>query len=115
MDIPTLLHELFIVPDIEIVIALLPEMLGGADQASRHALLQRFEGIGKKGALGFAHQQVDVLGHDYICVNAEPEIASDALQCSLEDSLGGVGHKQGSSAITGKSDEMTVTGLLKSF
>ena len=113
MDITKLLHKLAIIPDVEIVIALLPEMLGKVptqansglewgtrdqaalgkvptqgnsglewgtcDQSARHALLQRLESIGEHSALGFADQQVNMLGHDHIPVDAKPETASHTL------------------------------------
>ena len=92
MNVTEFLHKLAIVPDVEIVIALLPEMLGKVptqantglewgtrDQAARHALLQRLESIGEQAALGFADQQVNMLGHDHIPVNAKSETASHTL------------------------------------
>ena len=38
MDVAKLLHKLRVVPDVEIVIALLPEVCGFADQAAGDAL-----------------------------------------------------------------------------
>ena len=85
MDVTDFLHKLAIVPDIEIVISLLPEMLGLADQAARHALLQRLESIGEQAALGFADRQVNMLRHDYIPVDTKPEAAPHTLQGEFED------------------------------
>jgi hypothetical protein len=128
VDITKLLHKLAIVPDVEIVIALLPEMLGKVptqansglewgtrDQTPRHALLQRLESIGEHTALGFADQQVNMLGHDHIPVDAKPETASHTLQRGLENSLGGVGCEQRPPMITGECDEVAVSGFLKAF
>jgi len=39
MDITKLFHELGMIPDVEVVVALLPEVLGLANQAPRHTLL----------------------------------------------------------------------------
>ena len=88
MNIAQLLHKLPIVPDVEIVITLLPEVLGLADQPPRHALLQRLERIGQRFFLRLAQQQMHVLGHDHIAVHAKPERVADALQGVLEDSPG---------------------------
>ena len=73
MDVAELLHELLVIADVEIVVALLPEVLGDSptqakgrlewgthdififDQASGDALLQRLQGIGKRAALGLAY------------------------------------------------------------
>jgi|SRR5450631_3624111 len=115
MDVTDFLHKLAIVPDIEIVISLLPEMLGLADQAARHALLQRLESIGEHAALGFADQQVNMLRHDYIPVHAKSETAPHTLEGEFEDSLGGVGHEQRSPMITGECDEVAAPGFLKSL
>jgi hypothetical protein len=46
MDITKLFDELRMIPDVEVVVALLPEVLRLGKQAVRHVLLQRFEGIG---------------------------------------------------------------------
>ena len=84
---PAQADELGIIPDIEIVIALLPEVFGRADQAPRHSLLQRFERIGERAALGIAREQVNMLRHDYVGVDAKAKAARDTLQRGLEDSL----------------------------
>ena len=71
MNVAQLLHKLLIIADIEIVVPLLPEMLGIANQTPRYSLLQRLEGIGQRVLLRFAEQQVNMLGHDYIAINVE--------------------------------------------
>ena len=73
MNVSKLLHELLIIPDVEVVIALLPEMLGSPiktlgwptqacfwlewetlKQPPRDSLLQRFQRICQRLALRFA-------------------------------------------------------------
>ena len=132
MDVTEFLHKLAIVADVEIVITLLPEMLGNVptqakrrlewatrlgthDQAPRHALLQRLESIGEHTALGFAEQQVNMLGHHHIAVNTKSETVPHTLQRELENSLCGVGPKQRPPMVTGECDEVAVPGFLKSF
>jgi hypothetical protein len=45
MDVVKLLYELLMIANVEIVVALLPEMVGVSDQTPRHSLLQRLDGI----------------------------------------------------------------------
>jgi hypothetical protein len=40
MNVPQLLNELRVIADVEIVVALLPEMFGIADEPPRYTLLQ---------------------------------------------------------------------------
>jgi len=47
MDVSQFFHELRMIPNIEIVIALLPEVLGFADQPPRDSLLQGLDGIAR--------------------------------------------------------------------
>src|ERR1017187_8599439 len=56
-----------------------------------------------------------MLRHDHIGVNLESETAAHTLQRSLKGSFCGVGGEQLLPVITGKCDEMTVAGFLKSF
>jgi len=135
VDVTEFLHKLAIVADVEIVIAFLPEMLGEVptqantglewgtlatrrgtrDQAARHSLLQRLESVGEQTAFRFADQQVNMLGHNDISVNAESETAPHTLQREFEDSLGGVSREQRSPMVTGECYEVAVPRFLKSF
>ena len=47
MNIAKLFHELPMVPDVEIVVAFLPEVFRLANQPPRHSLLERLDGIGE--------------------------------------------------------------------
>src|ERR1700740_1190054 len=47
MNVAELLNKLRIIANVEIVVALLPEMLWVPEQAPGHSLLQRFDGIGE--------------------------------------------------------------------
>ncbi len=55
MNVAKFFDELFVVPDIEVIVALLPEVFRNTDQPLRHSLLQRFDHIGK-GARSFPTQ-----------------------------------------------------------
>jgi hypothetical protein len=46
MNVMKLLYKLRMIANVEIVVALLPEMVGVSDQTPRHSLLQRLEGFG---------------------------------------------------------------------
>src|SRR5439155_19532991 len=63
VDIAKLFHELLITADVEIIVPLLPEVFGVANQAPRHSLLEGFEGLGKRAPLRFAHEEVNVIRH----------------------------------------------------
>ena len=80
MNLSQLLHKLRMVAEIEVVAALLPEVISRADQSSRDTLFERLDRACEPVALRFADEQVDVLGHDDIAKHPQPEAASDALQ-----------------------------------
>jgi hypothetical protein len=46
MNVVELLYKLLKIANVEIVVALLPEMVSVSDQTPRHSLLQRLEGVG---------------------------------------------------------------------
>lgn len=135
MDVTELLYKLAVVPHIEVVITLLPEMVvkvptqaktrlewgtldtrkGTDDQTPRHSLLQRFESVGKQTALRFTEQEVHMLWHDHIRVDAKSEAAPHALQREFEDSFGRGGGEQRPPVITGECNEVAVPGFLKPF
>jgi hypothetical protein len=48
MNISQLLHELSMIPNVEVVVALLPEVLGFANQPPRNSLLEGLDGIGER-------------------------------------------------------------------
>ena len=103
MNIAQLFHKLRVISNVEIVVPLLPEMFRIANQTPRYSLLQRLQRIGQRVLLRFAErvgiptqaktglewatvlwrfakQEVNMLGHDYIAINAKPETAPHALQ-----------------------------------
>lgn len=103
MNIAQFFHKLRVISNVEIVVPLLPEMLGIANHAPRYSLLQRFQRIGKRVLLRFAEpvdtptqakarlewgtlllwfakQEVDMLGHDCVSVNVESVTAAHSLQ-----------------------------------
>jgi len=85
MNISKLFQKLRFVPDIEIIVALLPEILRLANQSARDSLLQRLDRVGESMLPRFAEQQVNVFGHDHISVDAKLEAAAHAFERGLED------------------------------
>ncbi len=79
MNVAQLLHKLRVISNVEIVVPFLPEMLGIANQAPRYFLLQRLQRIGQRIPLRFAEQEVDMLRHDCVSVNAESVTAAHSL------------------------------------
>jgi hypothetical protein len=103
------------IADVEVVVALLPEMLRITDQAPRHTLLEGFERVGERSLLWFAEQQVNVFRHDDVAVDAQMEAAPDTLEGEFEDLLWQVGGKKWTPVIATAADEVGLSGLLKSF
>ena len=154
MNVAELLHKLRVITNVEIVVSLLPEMLGDGwpiqarfwlewvalNQTSRDSLLQRFDCICEGVRLRFtapveiptqakirlewatilfttlsrfAQQQVNMLGHDHVAVNAQSVTATHSLQGYLESSAACISDKQMTAMVTAESDEMTLTAPLK--
>jgi len=113
VNIAQLLHKLRIISNVEIVVPLLPEMLGIANQAPRYSLLQRLQLIGQRISFRFAEQQVDMLRHDYVPVNVESVTAAHSLRRRLEDSAACVCCKQATAMVTAECDEMTLATVVK--
>lgn len=142
MNIVELLDKLWVIPDVEVVVALLPEMIGVSDQTSRDTLLQRFQCVGERELLGpveavgtptqaktrlewatvelrvdaielrFAEKKVNMLRHHNICVDAKAKVASHAFKGVLKDSSARFGGEQGTAMITAKSYEVTLPGVV---
>src|SRR5271157_3508621 len=71
-------------PNIEVVIAGLPEVLAASNQFSGHRLLHRLHRAGECATFGFTHQKVDVLGHHHVSGDEEFVADSRLLQRQLE-------------------------------
>jgi hypothetical protein len=79
MYIAQLFHKRRLISHIEIIVALLPEMLRLANQPPRDSLLQRLDRVGQSMLLRFVEQQVNVFGHDHISVDAQLEAETHPL------------------------------------
>lgn len=81
MDIAQLLDALGLAPDIEIVIARLPE--GSAFDRTKFArcvLLEHLKRDGEPATLRFADQEVNMFGHNYEAANKESVPAAGAFE-----------------------------------
>src|SRR5258707_1252023 len=86
MNVAQFLHELGIATYIVVVISLLPEVFGTADQPPRYTLLKGLHRFGQSLSLGLAQQKVHVFRHDDISINAKLEAPTHAFQGFFEDS-----------------------------
>lgn len=104
MNVTKLLYELFLTPEVEIVVASLPEGIGGAEgQSARDSLLQRLHSLGKGSALGLAYQHVYVFGHDYVAVHVEAVSLPNPFQRGFEGGTGFWRAEIWSSSVTAES------------
>lgn len=72
-------HTLTLTPNVEVVIARLPERFFGAPLV--RLLFQRLSGSGQGIALGLVYQQMDVIGHFDVSVDEEPVGLPNSLEC----------------------------------
>lgn len=84
-------------------------------QAARDALFQRLQRLRQALALRLVEQQVNVLGHDHVSVDAETVVAAHSLEGAHESVAGGVVIEIGLSAVAAEGQEVNLAGLLKAF
>jgi hypothetical protein len=112
VDITQIFHELSMIADVAIVVALLPEVLRFANQAPRNALLEGFERIGERSPLWFAEEEVNVFRHDDVSVDAQIEGEPDTLEREFENLLWRVLGEGWMTVVATERDEVTLPGLL---
>jgi hypothetical protein len=135
MNVMELLYKLRMIANVEIIIALLPEVIGFSDQTPRHALLQRLQSIGERALLRFAEsvrvptqakirlewatvgvrladEKMNVLGHDNIAIDAKAECDAHAFESVFKDSAAGIGREQTAAMVTTKRYEMALPGVV---
>jgi hypothetical protein len=72
MNVPELLDELVLAPDIEVVVTSLPKGIPSAQgKPSCDSLLQRLNGFRETAALRFIDEQVHMLGHDNVSIDTQ--------------------------------------------
>ena len=82
MNIAQLLHKLGVIANVEIVVALLPEVMQPRlpDQTPRYPLLQGFQRFRQRVPPWFAEQEVNMFGHHYVAIDVELVGAPHPLQ-----------------------------------
>ena len=106
MHIVQLFLERLRLVNIEIVVALLPEVRRVCDEPARDTLLQRLDGNGQRFAARLAEQQMYVVGHDHVSIDAEQVVAADSFQRGFEDSARCGIREMQAAMPAGKRDEM---------
>jgi hypothetical protein len=115
VDVAQFLDSLCFAPDVEIVITRLPE--GHAFDGAKFAgsvLLEHLKSDREFCALGFAHQQMDVFGHDYVSRDEEVVPRSGALQDFQKDVARFGSAEEWVAVLTAEGDEVETAGLLES-
>ena len=115
MNVSQLLKKLVVIVDIEIVIALLPEMFRFADEPSRDALLERLDRVGEGAALRLAEQQMNVLGHDDVSEDAHFVSTPDTFQRGRKCLLRFGRVEERASLITGEGNEVRTLRLVETL
>ena len=135
MNIFELLYELLVISDIEVVIALLPEMSLSAPlkpafgliglilvlatssptQSPRHTLLQRLDRLSKGLHFGFTQEQMHVVRHHHICVHAQSKSAADSFKGDFKLSSARLRSEQALVLITRESHEVALARVLKAL
>ena len=86
MNVAQLFGEFALAPHVKVVITRLPERLRGAQrQSARDRLLERLQRLCEPHLFRFAHQQVDVLGHDDEAIDEQSVFVAHCLQRSDEE------------------------------
>ncbi len=109
MDVAKLLQELPLIPDIEVVVALLPEVGCFASQLSRHALFERLERLGECPILWFSNEQMYVIRHHDISIHAQAKALPHAFEGRLEYLLAFIRSEQGVVVVAGKRNKVSLS------
>jgi len=115
VNVTELFNELFVIAYIEIVISLVPEVPGFADQATRDPLFQRLDGYCKRLTLRFAEEQVYVLRHDHIRIDANFVATANPLKRGFEGLLSCGLNEQRAATITTEGHEVSLSGFVKTL
>ena len=114
MNVAQLPGKFALAPDVEVVVACLPERLRGAQrQSPRHRLFQRLQGLSQLALFWFTYQSVDVLRHDHEAVDEQFILLAHRLQCADEEIPWRGCAKFWLAVITAEGEVMVLTGLLE--
>jgi len=113
MHVLELLDRLFMVPDIEVIVATLPESyVTRFLEFSRYLLLQHLQDNGELEIAGFADQQMHVFGHDNVTRYNEAVLLPHLFQLLLEDAISGSRFKQRLPSITTEGKKVEIASVL---
>jgi hypothetical protein len=115
VHVAKLLNRLLLRPDIEVVVASLPE-LGFSDmlEGFRGLLFQHLENDGERGNGRLIQQQVDMLRHENVSEHHKPITAPYQFKFVLEYRVPVIAGQERFSSITTERDEVELSGVLDS-
>ena len=113
MDVAQLLKKLAGVADVEVIVAMLPEVVGVANQTARDSLLERLKGHGQRLAERFTHQQMHMFRHDNIAIDAQRVASTHPLQSCFKDRARLSGAELVMPPVTAESTKVALPGLVK--
>ena len=102
-------------PDVEVVIPSLPEVFARVDLSPCDGLLDGLDRCGQYASLRLAHQQVNVLGHDYVSIDEEPVLHSRLFEGLLEHLRRSGPSEKRLSPVTTERNEMKTAGVLEAL
>ncbi len=116
MNISELLAKLALAPYVEVVVARLPKWFVGSEgKTSGHSLFQGFDRLRQGASLRFVHQEVDVLGHDHVSIDAELIGFADPFQCGNECYARFLGDEFRLAVIAAEREEVKLIRFLEMF
>jgi hypothetical protein len=116
MKVPQLLDALSLGPDVEVVIACLPERPAlNLPQLPRDILFQHLQRDRQPRSLRLGHQQVNMLRHDHISRNVESILLPRPLQSLLEDVPGSWPPQPSLAPVAAKREKVQTARFLKSL
>jgi hypothetical protein len=120
VNVSQLCHKSGVIAHVVIKVARLPERVLTGDPFVRFSSLngdfgfQQLHGFGQRRVVRLAHQDVDVLGHDYVAVNAHLKASTHLIQRREERVLHMHPRQQGLAVKTAEREEMRLSGMVKS-
>jgi len=112
VHVAELLGAFLLRPDIEVVVALLPEMFVGTDKSSGDRLLKRLNRCSQCAASRLAHKQMHVFRHDDISRDKELITEPRSFESNLEEVSATMKAEQRLAPVAAEGDEVEVTCVL---
>jgi hypothetical protein len=115
VDVADLLYKFGGGEDVEVVIAGLPEVVAVAFEEFGGLSFDDSDGGGEEGVVGFAEEEMDVLGHEDVGVEGEVVGAAALLDDLFEDVFWFGGGKVGETLVTTEGNEVELACVLATF